>query len=99
MITVIIPALNEEKTIRNVIQQARRNELVDEIIVVDDLSLDNTIAEAKKENVRVITSTHIGKGDSMREGMLMARNEILVFLEGDTPNHAEDIVKILTEPL
>jgi len=99
MITVVIPALNEEKTIRNVIQQAKRNDLVDEIIVVDDLSLDNTIAEAKKENVRVITSTHIGKGDSMREGMLMAKNEILVFLEGDTPYHGDDLIKKLTEPL
>ncbi|HVW59939.1 MAG TPA: HAD-IB family phosphatase [Puia sp.] len=99
MITVIIPALNEEKTIRNVIQQAKRNKLVDEIIVVDDLSLDNTIIEAKKEDVRVITSTHVGKGDSMREGMMMAKNEILVFLEGDTPYHAEDIVQKLTEPL
>src|SRR5882757_9873128 len=99
MITVIIPALNEEKTIRNVIQQAKRNNLVDEIIVVDDLSLDNTIAEAMKENVKVITSTHVGKGEGMREGMLMAKNEILVFLEADTPNHSEDIVKKLTEPL
>ena len=99
MITVIIPALNEEKTIRNVIQQAKRNELVDEIIVVDDLSLDNTIAEAKKENVRVITSTHVGKGDSMREGMLIAKNEILVFLEADIPSYTEDIVAKLTAPL
>src|SRR5882757_6758472 len=99
MITVIIPALNEEKTIRNVIQQAKRNNLVDEIIVVDDLSLDNTIAEAKKEDVRVITSTHVGKGDSMREGMLMAKNEILVFLEADTPDYEVDIVGMLTAPL
>jgi len=99
MITVIIPALNEEKTIRNVIQQAKRSELVDEIIVVDDLSLDNTIAEAKKEDVRVITSTHVGKGDSMREGMLLAKNEILVFMEADIPNHSEDIVGMLTAPL
>src|SRR3982751_2012756 len=98
-ITVIIPALNEEKTIRNVIQQAKRNELVDEIIVVDDLSLDNTIAEAKKEDVRVITSTHVGKGDSMREGMLLAKNEILVFLEPDIPSYTEDIVARLTDPL
>jgi len=49
MVTVIIPALNEEKTIRQVIRQAKRSELVNEIIVVDDMSTDNTIAEAKKE--------------------------------------------------
>lgn len=99
MITVIIPAQNEEKTIRQVIQQAKRNELVNEIIVVDDFSIDNTVAEAKKEDVRVITSTHGGKGESMREGLLMAKNEILVFLEADIPNFEVDIVEKLTTPL
>src|SRR5258708_26509698 len=100
MITVIIPALNEEKTIRSVIQQAKRNEMVDEIIVVDDLSLDNTVAEARKEEgVKVITSTHVGKGDSMREGMMMAKNDILVFLDADIPDYNTDIVAKLSEPL
>jgi glucosyl-3-phosphoglycerate synthase len=99
MISVIIPALNEEKTIRKVIQQAKRNELVSEIIVVDDQSMDNTIPEARKENVKIITSTHLGKGDSMREGMMVAKNEILVFLDADIPNYTEDIVARLTEPL
>src|ERR1700759_1216412 len=99
MVTVIIPALNEEKTIRQVIRQAKRNEQVNEIIVVDDMSEDNTIAEARKEEVKVITSTHVGKGDSMREGLLMARNEILVFLDADIPQFEEDIVGMLTAPL
>jgi len=100
VITVIIPTLNQEKTIRNVIQQARRNKLVNEIIVVDDLSVDDTIAEARKEKeVKVITSTQVGKGDCMREGMMMASNELLVFLEADTPNYSADIVQKLTEPL
>jgi glucosyl-3-phosphoglycerate synthase len=100
MVTVIIPALNEEKTIRQVIRQAKRSELVNEIIVVDDMSTDNTIAEAKKEEgVKVITSTHVGKGDSMREGLLMAGNDILVFLEADTPSFESDVVGMLAEPL
>ena len=99
MVSVIIPALNEEKTIRQVIRQAKRNELVDEIIVVDDMSTDATVAEAGKENVKVITPTHVGKGESMREGMLMAKNEILVFLEADLPDYEEDIVGMLTAPL
>src|ERR1700743_2513874 len=99
MVTVIIPALNEEKTIRQVIRQAKRNAQVNEIIVVDDLSTDNTIAEAKKEDVKVISSTHIGKGDSMREGMMMAKNEILVFMDADIPSYEVDIVEKLTTPL
>jgi glucosyl-3-phosphoglycerate synthase len=99
MVTVIIPALNEEKTIRQVIRQAKRNEQVNEIIVVDDMSTDDTIAEARKEDVKVITSTHVGKGDAMREGLLMAKNEILVFLEADLPSFEEDVVGKLTAPL
>jgi len=99
MITVIIPVLNEEKTIRKVIQQAKRNEKVTEIIVVDDLSVDSTIAEAQKENVKIITSTQIGKGGSMREGLLMATNELIVFLDPDIPNSPDDIVAKLAEPL
>jgi glucosyl-3-phosphoglycerate synthase len=99
MVTVIIPALNEEKTIRQVIRQAKRNELVNEIIVVDDMSTDNTVVEAGKENVKVITPTHVGKGESMREGMMMAKNEILVFLEPDLPDYEMDIVGMLTAPL
>jgi glucosyl-3-phosphoglycerate synthase len=99
MITVIIPTLNEEKTIRKVIQESRRNELVTEIIVVDDLSMDGTIAEAQKENVKIITSTHIGKGDSMREGMLMAKNDLLVFLDAGFPGFTAEVIEKLSGPL
>ena len=49
MITVIIPALNEEKTIGHVVRLAKSSADVTEVIVVDDKSLDNTIEEAKKE--------------------------------------------------
>ncbi|MDP4256512.1 MAG: glycosyltransferase, partial [Bacteroidota bacterium] len=95
MISVIIPTLNEEKTIARVIRETKRNQLVSEIIVVDDLSTDNTVAEAQKENIRIITSTHIGKGYAMREGMLIAENEILVFLDPAIPNFTADIINKL----
>ena len=96
MISVVIPALNEEKTIRTVIQQAKRNELVSEIIVVDDQSTDDTVREARKEGVRILTSTNLGKGDSMREGMMLANNELIVFLDADIPNYSEDIIEKLS---
>jgi glucosyl-3-phosphoglycerate synthase len=99
MVSVIIPALNEAKTIRKVIQQAKRNDWVTEIIVVDDQSQDHTVREARKENVRIITSTELGKGHSMREGLMVATNEIIVFLDADIPNYSEDIIEKLTRPL
>jgi phosphoserine phosphatase SerB len=99
MITVIIPALNEEKSIRKVIQKAKRYDLVSEIIVVDDNSADKTVSEARKENVSILTSTERGKGRSMHEGMMFAKNEIIVFLDADISNYPNDIVSKLTSPL
>ena len=99
MISVIIPALNEEATIGNVIKQITNNKNVSEIIVVDDQSIDETVAVALRLGARVVTSTSLGKGNSMREGMLLAKNEILVFLDADIPNYNTDIISLLTNPL
>ena len=49
MVTVIIPALNEESTIRQVVSLAKADARVTEVIVVDDKSMDNTVAEARRE--------------------------------------------------
>ena len=99
MITVIIPALNEEKTIRQVVHLANNSAHVSEVIVVDDKSMDNTVAEARKEGATVITSTKLGKGASMRDGILLAKNEIIVFLDADIISYSKDVVELLTEPI
>ena len=56
MISVIIPALNEAKTIKEVIDLLNQSNLVDEIIVVDDKSLDDTVAVSLKAGARVIVA-------------------------------------------
>ncbi len=61
MITVIIPALNEETTVGWVVRLAKNSPNVSEVIVVDDKSMDNTIEEAKKEGAVIITSTKARK--------------------------------------
>ncbi len=99
MISVIIPALNEEKTVGQVVRLAKSSPHVTEVIVVDDKSLDNTIAEAQKEGATVITSTRLGKGASMKDGVLYASNPLLVFLDADITTYQENIVSLLTGPL
>lgn len=99
MITVIIPALNEEKTIYEVVRLAKNSDNVSEVIVVDDMSMDNTVAEARAAGATVITSTKIGKGTSMKDGILVARNEIIVFLDADIITYPEDVVNLLARPL
>lgn len=99
MVTAVIPALNEAQTIRSVIQLVKKHPLVKEIIVVDDKSMDETVAEARKENVRVITSPMLGKGGSMREGMMVAQYGIIVYLDADIDNYPADLLDKMLTPV
>lgn len=99
MITVIIPALNEEKTVASVVRLAKQSPNVSEVIVVDDRSIDNTIYEARKEGANVITSSQLGKGISMKEGVAAARNEILAFLDADIVTYPKNVIELLTAPI
>jgi phosphoserine phosphatase len=99
MLTVIIPALNEEATIRNVIKSCFHESLVTEVIVVDDKSEDKTAAIASESGAKVIISKSRGKGISMKEGIEAASNELIVFLDGDIDPYPETTIKNLTAPL
>lgn len=99
MITVIIPALNEEKTIGHVIDIVKNNPEVNEILVVDDKSKDNTVEIAKKHGAKVLTSNKLGKGTSMKDGVLYASNEMIVFLDADITTYPTNIVELLCRPL
>jgi HAD superfamily phosphoserine phosphatase-like hydrolase len=99
MVSVIIPALNESQTLREVIKLVKKSPLVTEIIVVDDKSSDETVEIAKAEGVVIYTSTLLGKGASMREGIMFARNEYLVFLDADITTYPDGIIELLTAPL
>lgn len=99
MVSVIIPALNEEKTIRQVIQLLGRSPLVNEILVIDDKSYDNTIKQARLPNVKIYTSLMLGKGASMRDGMLLAKNEVIVYLDADILTYPPNIVELLSGPI
>ncbi|HVI46266.1 MAG TPA: HAD-IB family phosphatase, partial [Chitinophaga sp.] len=99
MISVVIPVLNEGATIRQVIKTVKKTSRKIEIIVVDDNSTDNTVEEAMKEHVRVITSSQRGKGISMREGMMAARHDIIAYVDGDILTYPDNIIDLLTDPI
>jgi HAD superfamily phosphoserine phosphatase-like hydrolase len=99
MITVIIPALNEQSTISQVVQLVLKSKEVTEVLVIDDKSLDDTIKNAKSDKVNIYTSTKLGKGASMRDGMLLANNEIIVYLDADIVTYPQDIIEKMTSPI
>ena len=99
MISVIIPALNEAKTIKEVIDLLNQSNLVDEIIVVDDKSLDDTVAVSLKAGAKVITGTKLGKGASMKDGLLIAKNEVILFIDADITTYPQNLVELMTFPI
>lgn len=99
MISVIIPALNEENTIGNVVKFCLADPLVAEVIVVDDKSTDNTAQAAFKSGAKVILSDKRGKGISMKDGIMQAYNEIVVFLDGDIDPYPEKTIRNLVNPI
>ncbi len=99
MISVIIPVLNESATVSSVVRCVRSAAQVTEVIVVDDGSIDGTPDLARAAGARVITSTLLGKGASMRDGLLVAQNDVLVYLDGDLSGLHEDLIARLVAPL
>lgn len=99
MVSVIIPALNESSRIRWVVEFARRASLVNEVIVVDDGSVDGTPQIAKRAGARVITSGFLGKGSSMEDGLRASKCPIVLYLDGDLAGLDDGLVEKMCRPL
>ena len=81
-ISIIIPALNEEKTIAKTIDSVKDGFNV-EVIVVDGGSSDKTVYEAKSAGAQIIKSQP-PRSSQMNKGAEEAKGEILLFLHADT---------------
>jgi len=98
-VSVVIPALNEERRIADVVRYALSDTACTEVIVIDDCSIDATRELAEAAGARVLTSTMLGKGESMLDGLNAAAHDIVVFLDGDLAGMQPEIVSRLAEPI
>ena len=85
-ISVIIPTYNEEKTIGPLVKHllAHRNALLEEILVADGGSTDQTLHTAQQAGAQVIQSPHRGRAQQMNFAARQAKGDILYFVHADT---------------
>jgi glycosyltransferase involved in cell wall biosynthesis len=94
-VSVVIPAKNEAENLPRVLP--RIPGIVDEVILVDGLSTDQTVAVAKmvRTDVVVVHETQPGKGAALRAGFAAARGDIIVMLDADCSMEPLEITSFL----
>ncbi len=94
-VTALIPAYNEEKRIERVISEVKK--YVDEIVVIDDASKDNTAEIAEKSGAKVfVNKTNLGYLKNIIKGIKLINSDIIVTIDADGEHPAEripDLVK------
>ena len=94
-LTVLIPCLNEEKTIGICIDKINKlfndYKITGEILVVDNNSIDNSSKIAKSKGARVIFLKEKGYGNALKYGFLNANGEYIIFADADNSYNFSEI--------
>ncbi|RJO62772.1 MAG: glycosyltransferase family 2 protein [Dehalococcoidia bacterium] len=96
MLSVVVPAYNEEQRLPETLRQLTTYGPVGEIIVVDDGSTDKTFELATKYGATVLrNSVNYGKGYSVRRGALAAKGDVVLFTDADMATPIKDAAMLM----
>ncbi|MEA3077615.1 MAG: glucosyl-3-phosphoglycerate synthase [Actinomycetota bacterium] len=101
VVSVVVPARNEAPTVGAIVEAlVAAAPRIAEVVVVDDGSEDDTAAVAGAAGARVVRATSgPGKGQAMRQGLMEATGELIVFCDADLVDfcaaYATDLVDAL----
>ncbi|MFD9214878.1 glucosyl-3-phosphoglycerate synthase [Streptomyces sp. NPDC059544] len=112
-VSVVLPALNEEATVGEIVTVIRRElmtdavPLVDELVVVDSGSTDRTAEVAARAGARVVHRDAIlprvpavpGKGEVLWRSLLVTDGDIVCFVDADLKEFSADFVSGIVGPL
>ncbi|MEU3659238.1 glucosyl-3-phosphoglycerate synthase [Streptomyces sp. NPDC032940] len=111
-VSVVLPALDEEATVGDIVTVIRRElmhrvPLVDELVVVDSGSTDATAAVARAAGARVVHRDEIlpripavpGKGEVLWRSLLVTGGDVVCFVDADLREFSADFVSGIVGPL
>jgi glycosyltransferase involved in cell wall biosynthesis len=101
MITVVIPAYNEQESVGRTVEEMRAalaaaGEREVDLVVVDDGSQDGTAAEAEAAGARVVSHPHnLGYGRSLKDGIAAGRYDTVLICDADGSYGLERLPELL----
>ncbi|EIE98711.1 glucosyl-3-phosphoglycerate synthase [Saccharomonospora glauca] len=111
-VSVVIPARDEEETVGQIVRTIRtalmeEEQLVDDVLVVDSRSRDNTARVAAEAGARVVAQDAVlrplpdmhGKGEALWKGLAATDGDLVVFVDGDLYDFTAGYVIGLLGPL
>src|SRR5918999_1497898 len=111
-ISVVLPARDERETVGGIVAAIRRElvervPLVDEIVVIDSRSTDDTAAVAAAAGADVVAQDQVlphlpplsGKGEALWKSLAVTGGDLIVFIDADLRNFTPAFVTALLGPL
>lgn len=94
-VSVILPAFNEEKGIREAVVRFYTTGIVDEVLVINNNSSDRTVEEAQKTQATIINEPVQGYGAALTRGLKEASGDYIILAEPDGTFVEQDVFKLL----
>lgn len=94
-LSVVMPAYNEAKSIKRTILEIKSLGIVDDIVVVDNNSKDDTAKIAQRLGARVVKETMQGYGFACIRALKEASGDLVLLTEADCTFDAKDALKLL----
>ncbi|MFG1945253.1 glycosyltransferase family 2 protein [Nonomuraea sp. NPDC048826] len=94
-VSVVVPAMNEAENLPHVF--ATLPQWIDEIVLVDGNSVDDTVAVARRlrPNVKIVHQTGRGKGNALAEGFAACTGDIIVMIDADGSTDGHEIISFV----
>lgn len=98
-LTILMPCLNEEKTIEICIKKAEKflkeNNINGEILIADNGSTDKSIEIAQKNNANIVHVKELGYGNAIRFGCKVAKGKYTIMGDSDDSYNFEELMPFL----